>query len=402
VKNVTNTSNLPFVSGGYYYGVDEETGVNVTGFNYGYGGSEVDLSILYDISYTTHLQGTFYATLSVNATYLYISGKSTTFTVLPPDNGGPPPGPPSSNNPPVAKAGGPYTGQVNTPILFNGSRSTDDVKIVGYRWDWTNDGTYDINWSAAALTVHIYTTPGTYTATLQVKDGEGLTDTNTTTVTILPSETEDRPPVAEADGPYQAFTYQNLSLDGSRSHGVDGVLINYTWDFGDGTEGYDKFPIHAYAIAGIYNITLIVQDTNNLYSSDTSTVTIILDENRNHVADVIEQAVGKTLTPSDVKSIQVNNQNYDLIDITGDGVMNVLYNPLDNTITPLGQENGKQLIDINKDGIWDYVYDPVSGYLTAYKAPPSPPEFPWWLFAITIVILCSIIIAYYLYSQGYF
>jgi hypothetical protein len=88
VMNVTDTSNLPYQNGGGYYGYDEKTGYNATGFNYGYGygygyGS-TDLIIVYTITYKTCTPGTFYAKLSVNSTtYTYTSGKSTSFTVKP-------------------------------------------------------------------------------------------------------------------------------------------------------------------------------------------------------------------------------------------------------------------------------------------------------------------------------
>jgi parallel beta-helix repeat protein len=89
-----------------------------------------------------------------------------------------------SNYPPTADAGGPYTGYVNHTITFNASASTDDVEVTGYRWDWTNDGTYDTGWLAIPTATHTYTTEGVYTVKLEVKDLQGLTSTDTTTVTV--------------------------------------------------------------------------------------------------------------------------------------------------------------------------------------------------------------------------
>ena len=48
---------------------------------------------------------------------------------------------------PTAHAGGPYKGYVNASISLNGLKSKDsDGSIIGYRWDFTNDGTYDTDW----------------------------------------------------------------------------------------------------------------------------------------------------------------------------------------------------------------------------------------------------------------
>jgi hypothetical protein len=56
-------------------------------FNYGYGytGPTTNLTILYKITYTTHLTGTLYGQLFVNSsTHIFTSAPSTPFTVSPP------------------------------------------------------------------------------------------------------------------------------------------------------------------------------------------------------------------------------------------------------------------------------------------------------------------------------
>lgn len=86
---------------------------------------------------------------------------------------------------PIAEAGGPYSGYINETIAFSGSRSSETGgSITGYRWDWTNDGTYETNWSASATATHAYTTVGTYIVKLRVKDGSDITDSDTALVNI--------------------------------------------------------------------------------------------------------------------------------------------------------------------------------------------------------------------------
>jgi len=87
--------------------------------------------------------------------------------------------------PPVADADGPYAGSVNTSINLSGLKSKDmDGTIIGYRWDWTNDGTYDTDWSSNGTVTHVYPLAGIYTVKLQVKDNDNLTGVDTTTVII--------------------------------------------------------------------------------------------------------------------------------------------------------------------------------------------------------------------------
>jgi len=98
---------------------------------------------------------------------------------------GPGPGPTTGNKAPTAKAGGPYIGYVNGTVTFNASKSTDtDGRIVGYRWDWTNDGTWDTDWLTSPTTTHVYTRTGNYVVKLQVKDNGSATDDDTANVTI--------------------------------------------------------------------------------------------------------------------------------------------------------------------------------------------------------------------------
>ena len=102
-------------------------------------------------------------------------------------NGNPPP----SNIAPNADAGGPYSGYVSIPMLFDGSGSSDsDGTITNYTWNFGDGNTgYGVNPS------HTYITADNYTATLTVTDDGGTTDTNTTTVTIVEVPLLDKPPI---------------------------------------------------------------------------------------------------------------------------------------------------------------------------------------------------------------
>ncbi|HEC76438.1 MAG TPA: PKD domain-containing protein, partial [Thermoplasmatales archaeon] len=80
----------------------------------------------------------------------------------------------------IANAHGPYSGYVNQTIEFQGS-ATGGVPPYSYAWDIDGDGIYDYFVQNPS---HIYTTPGTYTVTLNVTDAWGTWDTDTTTVEI--------------------------------------------------------------------------------------------------------------------------------------------------------------------------------------------------------------------------
>jgi len=93
----------------------------------------------------------------------------------------------TNNTPPTANAGGSYIGYVNASITFNGSKSKDsDGNIIGYRWDFHNDGAYDTDWLPVPTTTSTYTRVGYYSVKLQVKDNDNATGNATANVTIKP------------------------------------------------------------------------------------------------------------------------------------------------------------------------------------------------------------------------
>ena len=86
---------------------------------------------------------------------------------------------PGQNTPPTADSGGPYSGQINNPIAFDGTGSSDLEGNLTYLWDFGDGAT-----SAQSNPSHAYTAEGEYNAILTVSDNEGLTDIDSTTVTI--------------------------------------------------------------------------------------------------------------------------------------------------------------------------------------------------------------------------
>jgi len=87
----------------------------------------------------------------------------------------------SENAIPVASAGGPYEGNIEQEINFDGSTSTDsDGSITEYIWDFGDSTT-----GSGVDPTHFYTEAGQYTVTLTVKDNSGASSApKTTTVTV--------------------------------------------------------------------------------------------------------------------------------------------------------------------------------------------------------------------------
>ncbi len=92
------------------------------------------------------------------------------------------------NNPPVASfTVNPQNGITSTLFQFDASGSSDDDQPTAeleVRWDWTNDGTWDTDYSTEKTANHQYSIIGDKTIKLEVIDNEGLTDSASKSITV--------------------------------------------------------------------------------------------------------------------------------------------------------------------------------------------------------------------------
>ncbi len=155
-------------------------------------------------------------------------------------------------------------------VTFNASESYDpDGYIVSYTWDF-GDGT-PIVVENDPITSHSYTAYGDYTVTLTVTDDDGLSDDSTLVVNVRQG------PVADFNfTPIDPLEHETVTFDASASTPDGGVLISYTWNFGDGNITTVTTPIitHTYSTFGIYTVTLNVTDSEGKWDTETKPITV--------------------------------------------------------------------------------------------------------------------------------
>ena len=181
------------------------------------------------------------------------------------------------NRKPIANITGPLTGYVNQTLIFSANYSYDpDGIITHYRWDFDNDGLFDTDWIEDILVTHTYSRPGNYTVKLQVKDNDGAVSTDSYIIIIKQLEPPLQLPVAQANGhsPYMSFTNENITFNSTGSYDPDGIIVNYTWDFGDKNTSHMENPIHSYAKQGNYIVFLTVVDNDNLSNTAIASIYI--------------------------------------------------------------------------------------------------------------------------------
>jgi len=197
----------------------------------------------------------------------------------------------SGNQPPTAEAGASVTGQVGTAVSFDGSASRDkDGTLAQYDWNF-GDGKF----GSGQTPSNTYAVAGTYNVTLTVTDDGGLSSSDTTSAVIGELS---QPPVADAGGPYDGREDVPVNFYGNGSDDPDGSLVQFDWDFGDGTSSSDLNPVHTYEFGGEYTVILTVTDNDNESSADDTTA-VIGAGNQAPVADAGPPAVGTTGAAAD-------------------------------------------------------------------------------------------------------
>ena len=156
-------------------------------------------------------------------------------------------------------------------VVFSSAGSTDnDGSIIGYSWDF-GDGTPA---STSANPSHLYTSAGTFDATLTVTDDDFLTTTATVPVIVGPSNV---PPVAAGTAtPAVGKPVLNVQFSAATSTDSDGTVESYSWDFGDGSEpSTDPSPSHTYDTLGTYSVLLTVTDNDGAINTVAIPVSVI-------------------------------------------------------------------------------------------------------------------------------
>lgn len=188
-------------------------------------------------------------------------------------------------------------------LTFNASTSYDvSGTIENYTWNF-GDGTYGYD----VVMEHEYIDHGLYIVSLTVTDDEGLNDTQTAVLIVghhwyywqvIDCESKWRHWMGWYRGCYwghwhgggfgwhggidwfdedgmEFFPFVPIVFDASDSFDRDGMIVNYTWDFGDGHYSYAKTTAHAYQYKGFYNVTLTVTDEYGATDTDRFMVHII-------------------------------------------------------------------------------------------------------------------------------
>ncbi|XP_048206824.1 dyslexia-associated protein KIAA0319-like protein homolog [Perognathus longimembris pacificus] len=203
---------------------------------------------------------------------------------------------PENNKPPQADAG--PDKELTLPVdstTLDGSKSSDDQRIVSYLWEKTQgpDGVQleNANSSVATLTgLQV----GTYVFTLTVKDERNLQSQSS--VNVIVKEEMNEPPIAKIMGNVVITLPTNTAeLDGSKSSDDKGI-VSFIWTRDEGSPAAGEVLNHSdhhpvlflsNLVEGTYTFHLKVTDAKGESDTERTTVEVKPDPRKNNLVEII-------------------------------------------------------------------------------------------------------------------
>lgn len=169
---------------------------------------------------------------------------------------------------------------VNATVTFNATASNPrGGTIVSYLWNFGDGQT-----GTGVIATHAYAMYGTYLASLQVTDSEGLNGTTSHSIRVIIK------PVANFTyAPTYPRANRPVFFNASQSYDPDGSIVSYAWDFGDGNVTTVSGPLisHIYAATNVYRVTLTVTDSDGLTDNATTTLAVYTPLHDVAIVDVV-------------------------------------------------------------------------------------------------------------------
>ncbi|MGB3209626.1 MAG: PKD domain-containing protein [Desulforhopalus sp.] len=211
-------------------------------------------------NHTYSIPGTYNAKLIVKDTSGTSHQASTTITAQP--------GAASPEAPTAIISSSSAAGNAPLKVTFDGASSTTvNPPIVSYNWTF-GDGSQ----TTGKTSSHTFTEVGTYYTELTVTDSKGLTDKVTTPIVVVGTTGTNKKPTAVISANVPQGDSLTVSFDGSKSSDPDGSIVQYNWNFGDGSTATGAVAQHTYTKADAYTVSLLVTDNQGGTAAATRTI----------------------------------------------------------------------------------------------------------------------------------
>src|SRR2546422_153998 len=174
-----------------------------------------------------------------------------------------PPSPPPLTSSFSYSPSSPQTGQ---QVSFTGSASGGTSPYT-FSWNFGDGST-----GTGSSTTHVYSTAGTFTVVLTLKDSGSPQQTGSSQQTVTIANPPPSLMASFSYSPSSPTTTQQITFTASASGGTQ--PYKYSWDFGDLGTGSGSSTNHTYQSAGSYSVTLSVTDAGGLIAKASRTITV--------------------------------------------------------------------------------------------------------------------------------
>ena len=179
---------------------------------------------------------------------------------------------------------------------------------------------------------------------------------------------------------------------------TDGDHISDSVDIDDDNDGYNDEIEQSYGTDAKNKLKYPIDtDSDFVPDEDSPDKKYVgdVDDDDDGLIDTIELKLGSIpLNGSDVKKLYLGGTAYYLVDVSQNGIFDILYNPLADVTTEVEYLDGNYLINENGDGAWDYIYNVENGKISRYgENILLSPSF--WIYLILVIFIILILIALY-------
>jgi len=246
----------------------------------------------------------------------------------------------------------PISGDAPLVVDVNGIDAFDpDGTIVSYDYDFGNGTT-----GSGEVTSVVYDVPGIYTITLTVTDNDGASDQASIGIEVL--QAPNIPPTANlVANPEIGTVPLTVNVDASGSDDPDGVIVDYTYDFGNGTSGSGVTSTVTYDQVGTYQILLTVTDDEGAMSMDSVEIVVAITSTIPPIASwIVDPIMGSVPLTVDVDASASSDANGTIVDYTYDFGNGMTGAGVTTTVTyDMAGDYTLQLIVTDNDGLMDTI-----------------------------------------------
>ena len=118
------------------------------------------------------------------------------------------------------------------------------------------------------------TLPGHFTVTVRATDANGMFDDQEIVIQVNDNALNSPPVASFTATPTGGAVPLSVAFDGSGSSDLDGSIVAYDWDFGDGTTSTGMTVSHTYTTVGSYAAVLTVADNDGAFASTSLPVVV--------------------------------------------------------------------------------------------------------------------------------